>query len=399
MEEHREELRFKDEKKRIQKERRQNYRYLKLSLILRAILITSITGAIGTFIVSYIMDLTSMGAYKIYFVALFFFVLFVVTFYRALTKITTYLDDVVDSIDNVLEDSREPIALIEELRPVENKLNDLKISLRQKEKDAQAAEQKKNDLVLYLAHDLKTPLTSIIAYLDILNSDPDMPTKERAKYTRISYEKALRLNELILEFFDITKYNLQDIALEKEVIDLSLMLAQLADELYGVLQEKDLVCELQTDEELLAYGDPDKLARVFDNLLRNAVAYSHPHTRISITAREVGEWTEIVFCNRGETIDKASLGSIFEKFYRADNSRSSETGGAGLGLAIAKEIVELHDGKISATSEDGETRFIVVLPEQSEEAREEKARRLKRRIEEAIEGDKIRKPVTEEEAS
>ena len=153
-----------------------------------------------------------------------------------------------------------------------------------------------------------------------------------------------------------------------------------------------MTCRVQTDEDIIINGDPDKLARVFDNLLRNAVNYSYPGTEIKIMAREVGDWIEIVFSNQGKTIPPEDLKIIFEKFYRIDDSRSSVTGGAGLGLAIAKQIVELHDGKITATSEDEKTRFIVVLPEKTDKERKEKAKRLERRIEEAIKDEKIKMP-------
>ena len=127
----------------------------------------------------------------------------------------------------------------------------------------------------FLAHDLKTPLTSVVAYLAMLDAHPDMPEAERAKYIHISLEKAIRLGELINEFFDITKFNLQDIELEPVELNLSMMLEQIADELYGVLQEKQLTCEVETEDGLVVYGDPDKLARVFDNILRNAIAYCY----------------------------------------------------------------------------------------------------------------------------
>ena len=148
------------------------------------------------------------------------------------------------------------------------------------------------------------------------------------------------------------------------------MLEQLADELYGVLQEKHLSCQVEVEENLVVYGDPDKLARVFDNILRNAIAYCYEGTSIQIEAAETGDHVEIIFTNEGDRIPGDMLQTIFEKFYRVDGARSSGTGGAGLGLAIAKEIVELHGGRILAKSDDLKTRFIVTLPRKTREEEE-----------------------------
>ncbi len=247
-----------------------------------------------------------------------------------------------------------------------SRLNEIKATLKRQEIEAEEGEKKKNDLVLFLAHDLKTPLTSIVAYLSMLDSRGDMPEEDRVKYTHIALEKSIRLGELINEFFDITRYNFQDIELEAIEINLSFMLEQLADELYGVLQEKHLSCEVHVEENLVVYGDPDKLARVFDNILRNAIAYCYENTKIQIDAQMKNRDVEIVFMNQGDKIPGNMLQTIFEKFYRVDGSRSSGTGGAGLGLAIAKEIVELHGGRIRARSDDIRTQFIVDLPLKTE---------------------------------
>ena len=141
-----------------------------------------------------------------------------------------------------------------------------------------------------------------------------------------------------------------------------MMLEQLADELYGVLQEKKLTCEVDVEEDLMIYGDPDKLARVFDNILRNAIAYCYADTEIRIEAKMKDGDIEITFTNAGDKIPGDMLQTIFEKFYRVDGSRSTGTGGAGLGLAIAKQIVELHGGRILAKSDDNRTQFVVTLP-------------------------------------
>lgn len=291
-----------------------------------------------------------------------FGILFVIFFYISIGRMTHYLNDISDEIDNILFASDEPVSLDSELAPMEEKLSELKTKLRRREMEAVESEQRKNELVVYLAHDLKTPLTSVIAYLTMLDERPDMAVEERAKYTHITLEKAIRLGELINEFFEITRFNLQDIVLEKEELNLSILLEQLADESYGMLAEKRMTCAVDVEEGLTIYGDPDKLARVFDNLLRNAAAYSYEGTEILIQARSGGGKITIIFTNSGQQIPQKKLEMIFEKFYRIDDSRSSRTGGAGLGLAIAKQIVELHGGVITATSDARHTRFIVTLP-------------------------------------
>lgn len=368
-----------------------NYRKLKFSILLQTVLVTALTVLVGGFLLNYVIDgiyndsfattfvkvlvafhveeQTAIDLYwrllgdnKVFFMILGFLLLFALFFYVALSKMTKYLDQVGDGIENIISESTEPIHLITELKPIEIRLNEIKAILKRQELEAIEGEKKKNDLVLFLAHDLKTPLTSVVAYLTMLEAHPDMPEEERVKYTHISLEKAIRLGELINEFFDITKFNLQDIELEPVEVNLSMMLEQIADELYAVLQEKSLTCEVDTEDNLDIYGDPDKLARVFDNILRNAIAYCYTGTKIQIEAHKKKNDIEIIFSNQGKRIPGTKLQTIFEKFYRLDDSRSSETGGAGLGLAIAKEIVELHGGRIMAKSDDEKTQFIVLLP-------------------------------------
>jgi two-component system sensor histidine kinase VanS len=220
---------------------------------------------------------------------------------------------------------------------------------------------KKNDLIAYLAHDLKTPLTSVIGYLSLLEEAPEMPTEQKAKYIHISLRKAQRLETLINEFFDITRYNLHEMLLEKENIDLGYMLNQMVDEFYPLLQSHGNSVSLKIPEDLRIHADPVKLARVFNNILKNAIAYSYADSLIEISANAFSETVRITFTNAGNTIPKLKLDTIFEKFYRMDEARSTNTGGAGLGLAIAKEIVLRHGGTISAQSEDHITSFTVEL--------------------------------------
>ncbi|MCM1542539.1 MAG: HAMP domain-containing histidine kinase, partial [Blautia sp.] len=216
--------------------------------------------------------------------------------------------------------------------------------------------------ITYLAHDLKTPLTSVVGYLSLLEEAPDMPGEQKAKYIHITLDKALRLERLINEFFEITRYNLQQIILEKENIDLSFMLMQMTDEFYPILREHGNTVVLKAADNLTVYGDSEKLARVFNNILKNAIAYSDAGTEISIWTEENDNTVMIGFRNYGKTIPAQRLDAIFEKFFRLDDARATNTGGAGLGLAIAKEIVTLHGGTISADSRDRVTTFVVKLP-------------------------------------
>lgn len=284
--------------------------------------------------------------------------LFVIT----ANRMAAYLSNISSALDQVEHEPEEPVVLPEELLSLTGQLEELKGELLRREKEAAVSEQKKNELVAYLAHDLRTPLTSVVAYLTMLENQPDMETAERAKYTHIALEKALRLEELINEFFDITKFNLQDFVLEKQEMDLSIFLEQIADENYAMLQKKGMTCAVDAQEGLMIEGDPDKLARVFENLLRNAAAYGSENTQILIQARGGHGRTTIVFTNEGPQIPQKKLEMIFERFYRADDSPSSKTGGSGLGLAIAKQVVELHGGTITAASDRKNTRFIVTFP-------------------------------------
>lgn len=273
------------------------------------------------------------------------------------------LDREYDALDGIVDDDyvspKLPNIISPRHKDVEEKI---KKELKFKQYVANEAEQRKNDLVVYLAHDLKTPLTSIIGYLSLLDENPDFSVEYRAKYTGIALDKAYRLEQFINEFFDITRFNLQSFPLENNHIDLSLLLRQMAEEFYPVLKEKNLTCTVKAEDKVNIIGDSDKLSRVFDNLMRNALNYCYEGTNIEINVFKNGENAVVTFINQGDKIEKEKLDMIFEKFFRADTSRTSKTGGTGLGLAIAKQIVERHGGTITAKSNEKYTIFTVSLP-------------------------------------
>ncbi|MCP1110849.1 signal transduction histidine kinase [Lachnospiraceae bacterium PF1-21] len=374
---------------------RDKYRKLKFSILLQTLMAATLTVLVAGFLmeilaggkisnsltemfdkilVRFSADGTATELYeklivanKEFFLLIGFLILFAIFFNVALSKMIMYLMQVEHGIEHVVEDSAVPIRLTTELKPIEVRLNEIKATIKRQEIEAEKEEKSRNDLMLFLAHDLKTPLTSVLAYLSLLESNPELTGEEREKYTKIALAKAQRLEELFIEFFEVTKLNLQEMELVMVPVNLSLMLEQLADELYAVLKDRHLQCEVEVEDNLIIQADPDKLIRVFDNILRNAIAYCYDNSTIIIHARRKRGNVEITFSNQGDPIPPVMLQTIFEKFYRVDNARSSKTGGAGLGLAIAKDIVEMHHGTIRAKSDDFWTQFIVSLPLESEE--------------------------------
>ena len=255
-----------------------------------------------------------------------------------------------------------PIRLPQGLKHAEDQLNLTREQALRSAQAARDAEQRKNDLVVYLAHDLKTPLTSVIGYLTLLRDEPELSPAMRARYTGVALEKAERLEDLINEFFDITRFSLTHLELEKGDTDLKRMLEQMCSEFGPVLAQRGMTCQLDLPGELRAVCDPDKMARVFDNLLNNACHYAYPNSVLRVAARTKKTQIALTFRNAGPTIPPEKLSRMFEQFFRLDASRGTRTGNAGLGLAIAKEIVEAHGGTIAARSAGEEVLFTVTLP-------------------------------------
>ena len=289
-------------------------------------------------------------------------ILFAIILRFYLNEFSKYFKEINRGIDALIEENIGDIVLSSELTVTEKKINHIKHTLEQRKLATELAEQRKNDLVVYLAHDLKTPLTSVIGYLTLLRDENQISEELREKYLSISLEKAEHLEDLINEFFEITRFNLSNITLEYSRVNLTRMLEQLIYEFKPMLLEKNLKCELEIVPDTMIKCDVNKMQRVFDNLLRNAVNYSFADSTIRIVSTQNEGNLNIKFTNFGNTIPQEKLERIFEQFYRLDTARSSRSGGAGLGLAIAKEIVELHGGSITAKSENDIIEFEVTIP-------------------------------------
>ncbi|MDE6892292.1 MAG: HAMP domain-containing histidine kinase [Lachnospiraceae bacterium] len=300
--------------------------------------------------------------YKEIFFAVAIIFVFVFLLWRLFRWMTRYFKEIDQGIDALLGEDGGQIYLSPEMLPFERKLNAVKKELENQKAERVNAERRKDELVMYLAHDIRTPLTSVIGYLNLLEEDPDMPLAQRAKNVHITLEKANRLEEMINEFFEITRLNTGQIRLYGERIDLYYMLVQLCDEISPVLDSHGNSVVLKMEEDLVICADSDKMARVFSNIMRNAAAYSYPKTEIMISAEKTDTDIILFFKNKGKTIPPEKLSLLFDKFYRLDSSRVSDTGGTGLGLAISKEIISLHGGDIWAMSENETVTFGVRLP-------------------------------------
>lgn len=225
-------------------------------------------------------------------------------------------------------------------------------------------EQTKDELITNVSHDIRTPLTSIIGYLGLVEQKRYSSTTQAQEYVQTAYNKARQMKVLVDDLFEYTSVHQTDTPLNTITFDMVQLLEQLAIDFQLEAQEKGMTIEIKNPvEKLLMQGDSEKLVRVFSNLLSNALKYGAGGKTIQLAVTPLTQnQVEIAVKNDGEKIPKEALGQLFERFYRAETSRTQETASTGLGLAIAKSIVELHAGTISVETNDEWTKFIVRLP-------------------------------------
>ena len=298
---------------------------------------------------------------KVLVLGIIYLFIFGVISFLVIRNMNNNMIEVISAMDSILKEPKNQVKLSPDLAILESRLNNIRVDLITSQNEAKEALDKKNDLIMYMAHDLKTPLTSIIGYLTLLSEEEKIPKNLQKKYIDIALNKAERVEDLTNQFFDITRYNLQSMPITKQNIDLAFLLEQLVQEFYPMLQEKNLKIKLNKPDNLSYFGDGDKLARAFSNLLKNAINYSYENTEIEINLEKKNDKIQIIFRNKGDKIPEYKLEKIFEKFYRGDESRNSNSGGAGLGLAITKEIIELHSGKIRVKNDNEFIEFFIEL--------------------------------------
>ena len=210
---------------------------------------------------------------------------------------------------------------------------------------------------------MRTPLTSILGYLDLIKNNQSANDEMKAHYLEIVYNKALRLQKLIEELFGFTKLSYGKMNMKLITLDLVQLLSQLLEENYPNFEKNDLSCDFSSNvKSLYIDGDGDLLFRLFDNLISNAIKYGAEGKMIKLRLRKEKQFVRVTVLNFGYIIPEKELPLLFDKFYRVESSRSLSTGGTGLGLAIVKNIAEMHHGYVEAKSDLSGTRFIVTLP-------------------------------------
>lgn len=290
---------------------------------------------------------------------------FSITFLLLQRSSMNYITSLSTAIRNISEgDLNTTVEVVgdDEFAAMAANLNKMVEDIRQLMDKEREAERTKNELITNVAHDLRTPLTSIIGYLELLSGPTKLPQEMEKKYINITYTKAKRLEKLIEDLFGFTKLNYGKVSMKIGKVDIVKLLSQLLEEFYPNFMDKNLAYELQSNVPAkIINADGNLLARLFDNLINNAIKYGAEGKRIVVKIQATDTIVTVSVTNFGYVIPKDELPLLFDKFYRVEQSRSVNTGGTGLGLAIARNIVDMHGGTIGVTSDLNGTVFTVRL--------------------------------------
>lgn len=291
---------------------------------------------------------------------------FLISFFILLSDLIIYVEEISNGMKEISEGNLGTIIELkgnDEFASMAENINKMTAQVLVIMDRERETERSKNELITSVAHDLRTPLTSITGYLELLRNNSTLDNETKDKYIDIVYNKAKRLEHLIYDLFNFTKLNHGKINLKPGTINLVKLIEQLLDEFYPSLQDNNLEYEYHTSkQDILIQADGDLIARLFDNLINNAIKYGADGKLIKVCIKDADDMVRVDVINYGKVIPNNELENIFKKFYRVEQSRCEQTGGTGLGLAIAKNVVEMHNGTIEVTSSLKGTSFSVRLP-------------------------------------
>ncbi|MEK3808463.1 ATP-binding protein [Metabacillus sp. SLBN-84] len=298
-------------------------------------------------------------------------ILFIISLWLFIKKKIIFLNEISDGVQSIAGGNLSHVIEVkgrDELARLGENINQMSKELEARFLRERELEKNKNELITNISHDLRTPLTSIIGYLDLLENRGNLTEQQAAEYLAILRFKSQRLKHLLDELFTYNKLTSPDIQVKKYEVNLAGIIRQLAGEYIPILEDRSLKMEVDIpEEEVTAPVDVEQIIRVFENLLSNAVNYSLKPSVIQLSLKTRGHQAVFTLANRVNSKPEGSLDTLFERFYRGDQSRK-EDGGTGLGLAIARRIAELHGGHLEADYEEGWLIFTLSLPLTGEHA-------------------------------
>ena len=300
-----------------------------------------------------------------------FFIIYFLLFIKRIVKDMTYISDRIIDIADGKSDEKIIIERQDEIGEIAGRINEMTEQINQLITSERDALQSNKDLIACVAHDLRTPITSVKGYLDLALDTKHYDLEQRQKYVRIAQTKANRLEYLIHDLFNYTKLTSGEITLHRSKIDLVQLVEQMVEEFYPLFQEEELECTTKYNISYLEMNmDGELIARAVQNLLSNAIKYGKDGKHVYVELECLEQEVQIRVTNYGLVIPEESIKHLFDKFYRVERSRNVKTGGTGLGLNIAQEIVHLHGGRIQVTSGASVTCFTIALPLHKEEEEE-----------------------------
>lgn len=300
-----------------------------------------------------------------------FFIIYFLLFIKRIVKDMTYISDRIIDIADGKSDEKIIIERQDEIGEIAGRINEMTEQINQLITSERDALQSNKDLIACVAHDLRTPITSVKGYLDLALDTKHYDLEQRQKYVRIAQTKANRLEYLIHDLFNYTKLTSGEITPHRSKIDLVQLVEQMVEEFYPLFQEEELECTTKYNISYLEMNmDGELIARAVQNLLSNAIKYGKDGKHVYVELECLEQEVQIRVTNYGLVIPEESIKHLFDKFYRVERSRNVKTGGTGLGLNIAQEIVHLHGGRIQVTSGASGTCFTIALPLHKEEEEE-----------------------------
>ena len=261
---------------------------------------------------------------------------------------------------------RIPQTDLGEMDEVVSSINHLVDSTVRAIEEERKIEKSKDELITNIGHDIRTPLTSVIGYLGLIENQQYHSQEELARYAHVAYRKAQQMQSLVQDLFTYTATRQTTTEISPVQVQVLRFMEQLVADFELSAREKTI--ELRLDirpKNLVASFDVDKMARVFHNLLSNALKYGIGAHYIELLAYQEEDYIYFKVKNDGQPLDQSELEDIFQRSYRADQSRSANQPGTGLGLAIVRNIVELHHGRVYAELEGKETIFTIEIPQKS----------------------------------